>query len=67
MPVVTLQCPQCRHEFLSLVLDGTRPPEIWQCSKCGSEKAGPKADAPPLPHPWESSQRYRNACPCCGL
>ncbi len=69
MPVLTLQCPDCRHEFLSLVMEGTRPPEIWECSKCGGDRAAPKPGAPALPHPWDSSSphRYSSMCPCCRL
>src|SRR5207253_10996737 len=53
MPVLTLECPECGHRFQGLVLVGTRPPEEWVCSKCGSRKAEVVLDKEPVPHPWE--------------
>jgi DNA-directed RNA polymerase subunit RPC12/RpoP len=64
MPVLTLQCPQCRHEYRSLVLEGTLTPRVWVCSKCGSEGVAPKADEPVQDHPWEKRHAY--GCLCCG-
>ena len=64
MPVLTLKCPQCGHEFQGLVLAGTREPEVWVCSKCGSEKAQVVPDNEPAPHPWEGEHGI-GLCPCC--
>jgi ribosomal protein L37AE/L43A len=68
MPVYVLRCPDCQHEFRSLVLAGTRSPEVWSCSKCGSSHAAPKADEPATEHPWERAAEKGHAygCLCCG-
>lgn len=67
MPVLLLECPDCQHQYRSLVLAGTRSPQVWVCSKCGSEAVAPKVGNCPSEHPWESSNPYQSACPCCGL
>src|SRR2546421_6529029 len=64
MPVLTLECPECGHRFQGLVLVGTRPPEEWVCSKCGSRKAEIVPDKEPVPHPWEGVHGV-GLCPCC--
>lgn len=64
MPVYTLTCPDCGHRFQGMVLAGTRPPRIWECSKCGSRDAAPDPDVPPLVHPWEG-QGHGAGCLCC--
>src|SRR5215471_7587830 len=64
MPVLTLECPDCGHRFQGLVLAGTRPPEEWVCSKCGSRKAKVMPDKEPIPHPWEGEHGV-GLCPCC--
>jgi hypothetical protein len=65
MPVLTLKCPECGHIFHGLVLAGTRPPEVWVCSRCGSEQAQPAVEATPAPHPWEA-EHGGGKCLCCG-
>ena len=64
MPVLTLQCPDCDHVFQGLVLEGTREPEIWVCSKCGSEKAQKMASIKAVAHPWDGEHGI-GLCPCC--
>lgn len=64
MPVLTLECPDCGRKFQGLVLAGTRPPEEWVCSKCGSRKAEVMPDKKPIPHPWEG-EHGAGLCPCC--
>ena len=65
MPVYILLCPDCKHEFRSLVLAGTRVPQAWSCSKCGSDDVLPKENAPLTEHPWEAP--HVAGCPCCGI
>lgn len=74
MPVFTLQCPQCRHEFKGLVLAGSKVPECWVCSACGSDRAAVKPGTTAEPHPWDAvpaeeasgrSLRHPASCPCC--
>jgi len=38
MAVWLLRCPDCDHEFQSLVMDGARVPSVWVCSGCGSRE-----------------------------
>jgi hypothetical protein len=65
MPVLTLKCPECGHTFQGLVLIGTREPEVWVCSHCGSEKVQKEpGKQPPPPHPWEGEHGI-GLCPCC--
>jgi rubrerythrin len=66
MPVLTLVCPQGGHEFRGLVLEGTKPPEVWECSKCGSNQVAEKQGALVQEHPWEN-RSMKSVCPCCGL
>lgn len=65
MPIYTLECPDCGHEFRGMVMEGTQPPSVWVCSECGSERAGPRADAEPEAHPWEK-RGHGGGCACCG-
>jgi C4-type Zn-finger protein len=66
MPILTVECPECGHRFQSLVLTGTRPPEEWVCSKCGSRKAEVDATQPAKQHPWEKEGSHGiGLCPCC--
>ena len=64
MPVLTLKCPDCGHVFKGLVLEGTKLPELWVCSRCRSDKAEPQADIVPQKHPWDDG--HGPGCPCCG-
>lgn len=64
MPVYQLLCPDCGHSFSGMVFAGTREPEVWVCSECGGERARPRKDAPPTPHPLEAA--HGSGCPCCG-
>lgn len=63
MPVYVIQCPQCQHQFQSLVLANTKEPSEWVCSKCGSHEAKPIFQQPHQ-HPLE--QAHGAGCPCCG-
>lgn len=61
MPVVELRCPDCGHEFRSLVMEGTKTPEVWVCSQCTSRRAEP-VHTHPDGHPWAGG----SADLCCG-
>ena len=39
MPVYSLHCPDCEHDFKGLVLAGTQEPAEWVCSVCGGKNA----------------------------
>ncbi|MFC4941903.1 hypothetical protein [Pseudonocardia sp. GCM10023141] len=62
MPVLELRCPDCGHEFRSLVMDGTKVPEVWVCSACGSRRAHPFHVIEATEHPWSGGR----SCGCCG-
>lgn len=64
MPIYPIQCPDCGHRFSGMVFAGTRLPEKWVCSQCGSEQAQINPDAAPIPHPLEAT--HGAGCPCCG-
>ena len=34
MPVLSIVCPDCRHEYRSLVLEGAKVPAVWVCPEC---------------------------------
>ncbi|MGR9085664.1 MAG: FmdB family zinc ribbon protein [Gammaproteobacteria bacterium] len=63
MPIYQFRCPECGHQFSGMVFAGTRPPEAWVCSRCGSDRASRRQDCPPAPHPLESA--HASGCPCC--
>ena len=69
MPVLSLACLDCGHEYRSLVLAGTRPPLVWYCSQCGGDAAVQQAGAPEIAHPWDKAsdgeQPHRYGCLCC--
>jgi hypothetical protein len=62
MPVLQVRCPDCGHEFRSLVMDGTKVPEVWVCSACGSRRAQPHDQHSQTAHPWAGGPPDR----CCG-
>jgi hypothetical protein len=64
MPIYQIQCPDCGHRFQGVVFTGTRMPQEWVCSACGSHGASPREDCEPEPHPLEHP--HGQGCPCCG-
>jgi hypothetical protein len=64
MPIFTLECPDCGHVFRGTVLAGTKPPEIWVCSRCRGEAAAERPGASRETHPWENPDHA--GCTCCG-
>lgn len=65
MPVYVVACSECGHRYQALVLAGTRLPEVWTCSKCGSERAKPEAVGTDAAHPLEAP--HGSGCACCGF
>jgi ribosomal protein L37AE/L43A len=61
MPVLDLRCPDCGHEFRSLVMEGCKVPDVWVCSACGSRRARPTATTEITDHPWSGGP----SCGCC--
>jgi hypothetical protein len=62
MAVLRIVCPDCGHEYRSLVMEGTRVPAIWLCSSCGGRDAAPVGEAETGGHPWSDGC----AGMCCG-
>jgi DNA-directed RNA polymerase subunit RPC12/RpoP len=63
MPVLQLSCPDCGNAFRSLVMEGTKVPEVWVCSRCGSRRAAPRESNEHTHHPWADGTP---SCACCG-
>lgn len=61
MPVLVLRCPDCGHEFRSLVMDGAKVPERWTCAECGSRRPQPHRTEVGT-HPFAGGA----SCACCG-
>lgn len=66
MPVLLIECPDCGHAYQTLVLEGTKLPESWHCSKCDGVRARPRPDTPSLPHPWEAKEGHDPPFCACG-
>lgn len=62
MPVLQIRCPDCDHQYRSLVPPGARIPTVWVCSKCGGRNGRPEGEAAESEHPW--SDQIMDAC--CG-
>jgi hypothetical protein len=56
MPILSFECPDCRHTFKGTILLGTKPPAVWICSQCKSERPTRRAGSLDEPHPWETAQ-----------
>ncbi len=61
MPVLQIKCPDCGHQYRSLVPPGAAVPKVWACSKCGGRNGQPEGEAT-SDHPW--SDQAMDAC--CG-
>ena len=64
MPVYSLHCPDCEHDFKGLVLAGTQVPAEWVCSVCGGKNAARSNLDEREEHPLEVE--HGAGCPCCG-
>jgi hypothetical protein len=61
MPVLILRCPDCGHEFRSLVMEGAKVPKVWTCAECGGRRAEPHGTEVGR-HPFAGGA----SCGCCG-
>ena len=64
MPVYQIKCPDCSHQYKSLVPEGSQMPSEWTCSQCGGRRAKPVAEHDDDFHPL--SGKHAAGCPCCG-
>lgn len=62
MAVLSIVCPDCGHGYRSLVVEGTKVPEVWTCSRCGGDKAAPEGKDEISGHPWATDCMDG----CCG-
>lgn len=62
MPVLQIRCPDCGHEYQSLVPPGARTPKVWVCSKCRGRDAQPVGEQSHSDHPWSDEAMDG----CCG-
>jgi hypothetical protein len=59
MPVYTLQCPDCDHRFMGMVMAHTKPPREWVCSICGGRRVAAALAGASIPEKnnWPSLNR----------
>ena len=62
MPVLSIVCPDCRHEYRSLVVAGARVPTVWVCPDCSGRRAEVAEVIHEADHPWSGSSMDA----CCG-
>ncbi|MCY4371891.1 MAG: hypothetical protein OXF41_21280 [bacterium] len=62
MPVLNIVCPDCRHAYRSLVVEGARVPKVWVCPKCGGRRAEVAGVISEAQHPWAGASMDA----CCG-
>lgn len=62
MPVLSIVCPDCRHEYRSLVVAGARVPTVWVCPECSGRRAKVAEVLPDAHHPWSRPSMDS----CCG-
>jgi ribosomal protein S27E len=62
MPVLRIRCPDCGHEYRSLVMPDARVPPVWTCSGCGGRNARPLGADDEAGHPLAGG----SGCACCG-
>ncbi len=62
MPVLRIVCPDCGHQYHSLVVAGARVPAVWVCPECSGRRAEIAETIPDGGHPWAG----RSMDACCG-
>lgn len=62
MPVLSIVCPDCRHEYRSLVIEGARVPKVWVCPECAGRRAEVAGVIGEASHPWAGDSMDA----CCG-
>ena len=62
MPVLNIECPDCGHEYRSLVLEGARVPTVWVCPECAGRRAEVAGVITESHHPWAGDAMDT----CCG-
>ena len=62
MPVYKILCPDCGNEYLTLVMEGARVPQVWVCSHCKGRDGRISEKEVQTSHPWSGSAMES----CCG-
>ncbi len=62
MPVLRVACPDCHHEYRSLVVAGGRVPTVWVCPECSGRSAEVVEELAEGHHPWSGTSMDN----CCG-
>ena len=63
MPVLLIACPDCGHEYRTLVVEGARTPAVWVCPDCKGRKGEVVEQVAGADHPWSGASM--GDC-CCG-
>lgn len=64
MPVYQIKCPDCGHEFQSLVMKNAKLPEKWFCSRCEGYSGAIKLNLISEEGPLEGGP-HGKGCRCC--
>ena len=64
MPVLNIVCPDCRHEYRSLVMEGARTPRVWVCPECKGRRGEIVETESDIAHPWAGE--VMDLCCACG-
>ncbi|MXY77502.1 MAG: hypothetical protein F4Y40_10585 [Acidimicrobiia bacterium] len=62
MPVLLIACPDCGHEYRTLVVEGARVPAVWVCPDCKERKGEVIGEVAGSGHPWSGPSMDV----CCG-
>ena len=62
MPVLLIACPDCGHEYRTLVVEGARVPAVWVCPGCKGREGEVIAEVAGSGHPWSGTSMDA----CCG-
>ena len=62
MPVLLIACPDCGHEYRTLVAEGARVPAVWVCPSCKGRDGEVLGEVMGTDHPWAGSSMDA----CCG-
>jgi len=52
VPVLLIGCPDCGHEYRTLVVEGARVPTVWVCPGCKGREGEVLEEAVRSDHPW---------------
>lgn len=62
MPVLVIACPDCGHEYRTLVVEGVSVPKAWVCPDCRGRRGEIVGELARSDHPWSGASMDM----CCG-